>query len=568
MSSILGKISDRESKVEVEGQHGSPMQHVQLGYSSQLRRSRSLITALGMSLAIAAVPYGIGSSLTSAIYGGGQLSIFVGLLVVLILDGCVALSLAELSSRYPTSSGPYYWSYRLLEGNSAQKALSYTAGWSWLIGHWTIALSVNFGFASLVVATVSIYLPSWTASSWQLLLIFYAICMVTFTICAVGDKILPYVDAVAALWNLLTIITILLCLSTTATAGRHSAGYALGHYDSTYSGWGNGFTFFIGLLPPAYAFCAIGMITSVSEECFDPEVEVPRAISLCIPFGGLAAILFVLPICFTLPPLEDVLQAPYGQALPFIITKVMDSQPGALVVMLMVLIVVLFCSLSVTTAASRCTWEFARDNGVPLGSLWSSTVADRPLPALILVTVIEMLLGIINLGSTSAFTAFISVGVIALSFGYLVPISTSVVTGRRQVSCARWKLPAVFGTVVNCVAVCWIAFQLVLFSMPQVLPVTPASANYAAVVFAGFATFSLLWYWVVGRHGEWVARHIPTLTCSDRLLSVSWAARGNLWWRKLKTHMTGKVRVSENSQVTSSCCACGGVLELEWLRSF
>ena len=33
---------------------------------------------------------------------------FVGLLVVLVLDGCVAVSLAELASQYPTSSGEYY----------------------------------------------------------------------------------------------------------------------------------------------------------------------------------------------------------------------------------------------------------------------------------------------------------------------------------------------------------------------------------------------------------------------------------------------------------------------------
>jgi hypothetical protein len=51
-----------------------------------------------MTLAIVAVPYGISEPLMSAMYGGGQLSIFVGLLVVLVLDCCVAVSLAELAS--------------------------------------------------------------------------------------------------------------------------------------------------------------------------------------------------------------------------------------------------------------------------------------------------------------------------------------------------------------------------------------------------------------------------------------------------------------------------------------
>lgn len=38
---------------------------------------------------------------------------FVGWLVVLMVDECIALSLAELASRYPTSAGPYYWSFQV-----------------------------------------------------------------------------------------------------------------------------------------------------------------------------------------------------------------------------------------------------------------------------------------------------------------------------------------------------------------------------------------------------------------------------------------------------------------------
>ena len=83
-----------------------------LGYKEELTRNRSLSTLLFQSLAITAVPYGEGSALISAIYGGGQLSIFLGWIVVSILDECIALSLGELASRYPTSGGPGYWSFR------------------------------------------------------------------------------------------------------------------------------------------------------------------------------------------------------------------------------------------------------------------------------------------------------------------------------------------------------------------------------------------------------------------------------------------------------------------------
>jgi amino acid transporter len=489
--SPMGPVTTREEGI---------VQNVQLGYNAQLTKNRSLISVLGMTLAIVAVPYGIGGPLISAIYGGGQLSLFVGLLVVLVLNGCVALSLAELASRYPTSSGVYYWSYRLCgQRQQTQKLVSFVTGWFWLIGNWTITLSVNFGFASLIAATISIYNPSWTASSWELLLIFYALCVVVFLICSFGDKLLPYVDTVAALWNFITIIAILVAISVRAKEGRHSASFALGNYETGFSGWGTGFTFFIGLLPPAYAFSAIGMVTSMTEECANPETEVSRALALCIPFGGLASLLFVLPLCFTLPPLEDVLAAPYGQALPYILNQVMGSQTGALILMIMILFVTLFCSISITTAAARCTWAFSRDNALPLASLWSRTTSDRPIFALCLVTIIEMLLGLINLGSSSAFTAFASVGVIALAIGYLVPITISLMTGRKEVSHAKWTCGKFIGTVANVGAIVWILFELVLFSMPTALPVTEVSMNYASVVLVGFACLSMIWYVVSGR---------------------------------------------------------------------
>jgi hypothetical protein len=49
-----------------------------LGYKPELKKNRSMLTLLFQSLAIAAIPYGEGAPLISAIYGGGQLSIFVG----------------------------------------------------------------------------------------------------------------------------------------------------------------------------------------------------------------------------------------------------------------------------------------------------------------------------------------------------------------------------------------------------------------------------------------------------------------------------------------------------------
>lgn len=40
------------------------------------------------------------------------------------------------------------------------------------------------------------YHEDFVATSWQLLLIFYAICLITFVICAFGNRFLPMVDTI------------------------------------------------------------------------------------------------------------------------------------------------------------------------------------------------------------------------------------------------------------------------------------------------------------------------------------------------------------------------------------
>jgi amino acid transporter len=486
-----GEIASVHEQAELEG----------LGYKQEMRRNRSVVTLLFQTLAIAAIPYGEGSPFISAIYGGGPLSIFVGWIVVCVLDQCIAMSLAELASRYPTSAGPYYWSFQIAK--SSKTTISFINAWIWVIGNWTITLSVNFGFASLLSATVSMYHPDWSANSWQLLLIFYAICLGSLVICTFANRYLPQVDIACATWTALTILVILIAVSVKANVGRHSASWALSHYDKSFAGWGN-FTFFIGLLPPAYTFSAIGMISSMAEECAHPAVKVPRAIALSIPVGGIAGLFFVIPLCVTLPPLEDIINSPGAQALPYILHQVMGSPGGGLGLVFLVLVITLFCSISITVAASRCTWAVARDNALPLSRLWAhvDTKLGVPVWSLILLTVIQMLLGLINLGSSSAFTAFVSVGVIALAAAYAIPILLSLLNGREEVNKAPWNCGMIAGTFFNALALAWIAFELVLFSMPTALPVTPISMNYASVVFVGFMAISAVWYGVYARKRE------------------------------------------------------------------
>jgi hypothetical protein len=76
-----------QAEKDREHQHpGSDNEIELLGYTPELHKNRSMLTLLFQSLAIAAIPYGEGAPLLSAIYGGGQLSIFLGWIGEVVLN--------------------------------------------------------------------------------------------------------------------------------------------------------------------------------------------------------------------------------------------------------------------------------------------------------------------------------------------------------------------------------------------------------------------------------------------------------------------------------------------------
>ncbi|KAG1898854.1 amino acid transporter [Suillus fuscotomentosus] len=471
-----------------------------LGYKQEMTRSRGLVHILFMTLAIMAVPYGLAAPIATSLVGGGPAVMIWGWILVSILTQTLALSLAEICSKYPTSAGAYYWCYRL--GSPHTRVLaSWINGWLTVVGVWTIALSVTFGTAQLIVAGAGIYHPEWTATAWQTYMIFLGVTAVACLFCLFFNKHLPAIDIICACWTGLGIIVILICVSVKAAAGRHSISFALGHFDASYSGWTPGWSFFIGTLPPAYTYSAIGMITNMAEEVHNPSEILPKAITWSIPIGTLSGIVFLLPILFTLPDIETLLQVSSGQPIGVMFTLIMGSKAGGFGLWFIVFGIGMFCAISISCAASRATWAFARDKAIPFHQLFSKIspyLDDVPVNALLLSTVIQILLGLIYLGSTAAFNAFVGVAVMCLGASYAMPVAMSLMNARRDMHDAPFNLGR-FGTVINAVAVLWIMFAMVLFSMPAVIPVTRVSMNYASVVFVGFGVISAVWYLINGR---------------------------------------------------------------------
>ncbi|KAF4984097.1 hypothetical protein FZEAL_636 [Fusarium zealandicum] len=469
-----------------------------LGYKGELPRNLSMLSVLGLSFAIMAVPFGLSTTLYITLTNGQAVTVLWGWVLVSLISLCIAASLAEICAVYPVAGGVYYWSAMLCTPRYAP-IVSFIDGWLTLVGNWTVTLSINFSGAQLILSAITIFNEDFVANEWQTVLCFWAVMLFCALVNAFGSRYLDLINKVCIYWTGASVIIILVTLLVMADT-RRSGEFVFSHYDASASGWPAGWSFFVGLLQAAYTLTGYGMVASMCEEVQNPEREVPKAIVLSVAAAGVTGIIYLVPILFVLPDVKMLLEVANSQPIGTLFKTVTGSAAGGFGLLFLILGILMFAGIGALTAASRCTWAFARDGAVPGWRLFSRVNhrLDMPVWALILSTVVDCLLGCIYFGSSAAFNSFTGVATICLSTSYGVPVLVSLVRKRKMVKHSPFSLGK-FGPIINMISIVWICFAVIIFCMPVSLPVDAASMNYASVVFAGFAAIAFIWYFAYAR---------------------------------------------------------------------
>ncbi|KAJ5678974.1 hypothetical protein N7462_007218 [Penicillium macrosclerotiorum] len=473
-----------------------------LGYEPELTRNRSTLQVAFMSFVLASIPYGLATTFIYPLVGGGSVNIIWGWLIVSMVILCVASSLGEITSVYPTAGGVYYQTF-MLSPPHYRRIVAWICGWSYVVGNVMITLAVNFGSAQFLIACINVFEVSpgvgvFEATTYQTFLIFFAITLLCNAVSSLGNKWLPYIDTFAIFWTFAGILAIVICTLVIAKNGRHSGEFVFTNFDPQ-SGWPVGWSFCVGLLQAAYTTSSTGMVISMCEEVQQPSKQVPRAMIGTVILNTIAGFLFLIPLVFVLPNTEELIALQSGQPVPSIIKSAIGNSIGSFLLLLPLAVLAIICGVGCTTTVSRSIWAFARDDGIPYSSKWR-TVNQKlnvPLNAMILGMAVEIALGLIYFGSSAAFNAFSGVGVITLTVSYACPIAVSFIGGRRQIKNGQFDLGRL-GVFCNIVALAWSVLAVPLFCMPSSIAVTAETVNYAPVVFVAFILIATGWYWLWG----------------------------------------------------------------------
>src|SRR3954447_11352115 len=131
---------------------GDEQRLAELGYKQELTRAWSSFTNFAISFTIISVLAGCFTNFSFAWNAGGSAGIAIGWPILCVFVMMVALSMAELTSAFPTAGGPYWWAARL-----GGKGWSWFTGWVNIVGLVGIVASVAYGGASFLYALLNLY---------------------------------------------------------------------------------------------------------------------------------------------------------------------------------------------------------------------------------------------------------------------------------------------------------------------------------------------------------------------------------------------------------------------------
>ena len=111
----------------------------------------------------------------------------------------------------------------------------------------------------------------------------------------------------------------------------------------------------------------------IAEEIPNAPAVVPRIMIATTMLNGVLGFAALMAILFSAGNIEDAEMSPTGYPFMEIFYQATNSTGGATAMVCVILALVFFATIGLIATASRMTWAFARDNGLP-GSNWLSQV--------------------------------------------------------------------------------------------------------------------------------------------------------------------------------------------------
>ncbi|HZG49201.1 MAG TPA: amino acid permease [Thermoleophilaceae bacterium] len=448
----------------------------ELGYKQELSRAWSGFTNFAISFTIISVLAGTFTTFAFAWQNGGPIAASIGWPVICAFVLMVAFSMAELTSRYPTAGGPYWWAHDL-----GGKGWSWMTGWFNIVGLIGIVASVAYGAATFLNALLGLYgLNVFSinfgdgehilAETW---LLFFLILVFYTLVNIFADRVLALMNNISVGWHLLG-VAVIIGILVFVPADHQSASFVFGerinnsglHEGSTSS---LGFWLLvlpIGFLLTMYTQTGYDASAHTAEETRNAAVTAAQGVWRSVFFSALIGWLVLLAFLFAATDVKAVSDG--GGFVGAIFTSVLDSWAAKLVI-LIATVGQLFCGAAGLTSASRTWYAFSRDRGMPGWALFRRVNRDKvPFNAVMGVSFFSLVIAIPALFGENnipfAFFAITGICTVGLYLAYIIPVYLRLRKG-AAFEPGPWNLGGRY-KLVNTLAIAFVVVVVYALNLP------------------------------------------------------------------------------------------------------
>jgi amino acid transporter len=457
------------------------------GYAQELARVLGGFSNFAISLSIICILAGGVTSFQVGFCSVGGASIGLGWPLVCLFALCVAATMGQIASAFPTAGGLYHWA-AFLGG----------PGWGWvtawfnLAGLITVLAAINVGTFRFAMGA---FYPDVKPDEQTQLLVVLLMTASQALINHRGINTTRVLTDFSGYWIMLVATVITIALLLAAPSFEPSRLITFTNFSGLPEGdsvWPRSeslvWLFALGFLLPAYTLTGFDASAHVSEETTLASRNVPRGIVRSVWVSGLFGWLMLCAVVLAMRDMAKV--ADKGeQAFVFALGDVL---PGLLTSCLFAALVIAqyLCGLATVTSASRMAFAFARDGGMP-ASPWLRHVSPRfrtPAFAIWSVAIASVLFTVYS----PAYPTIAASAAVLLYISYVLPTVIGLIAFRRWWTemgpwhLGPWFRPLAAVSVLGCAGLVVIGMQ-------------PPNEKAAYVVGGMVVLLALLWFAVI-RH--------------------------------------------------------------------
>jgi len=463
-----------------------------LGYAQQLYREMGGFSSFALSFSIISILTGAVQLFGYGLQFGGPVINTVGWPLVSVMVLCVAASMAELASAYPTAGGLYFWAFRL--GNHRW---AWVTAWFNMIGQVAITAGVDYAAAGFLIGTINrlggSQLPT---DSPSILLAMVVILIPQVLINVVGIRLTARLNDFSAYWHLggtVVIAALLLVFgshrqplsflmvgTSSVDPGQLGSTFAVGPFtfdsimlqlpglSDLYRHGGYALAFVLGLLQAQWTYTGYDASAHMAEETVMARLNSAWGVFLSVAVSMVVGYLLLLILTLHVVDLRATVAAENAPAVLYIAyTNLPPAAAHAVAVIIGV--AMWLCGVSSITSMSRMWFAFARDGGMPGHQLICRIHPTLRTP--VWAIVVTSILAVLLTAYATIYSVVVALSTTVLYVAYAIPIYLNVRNrwrGRGEhttLELAPWNLRRL-GLPINLVALLWVVFICLLFSMP------------------------------------------------------------------------------------------------------